>query len=85
MSWFGGKFGDWNICQDFSKWEVRSREYGRGRGGILKRRNKQNLLLYEKCERKGEIRTPVLCQFLVGHLQKGCKGQSEVLVAMFWG
>lgn len=58
-------------------------------GIILRRRNKQDLLIESERERgegqNSRFVSVFSFQFSVGCLQKGYKGQSEVLVAMFWG
>lgn len=47
MGWFGGKFADWKIYWNVSKWEVRRAVVER-EGIILRRRNKQDLLIDQK-------------------------------------
>ena len=84
ISPFGGCFGGWKVCQEVSKWEV-VRAVAEGKERILRKGNGQGYT--DRSERS--VRQRVKDENSVSDFTwlnpEGCRGWSEVLLAMFWG
>lgn len=82
MDWCGGSFGGWKFCQEVSKWEVVGAVAER-KERMLRKSDGQDYTDRWEAWVRGKDENSVSGFTRLN--PEGCRGWSEVLVAMFWG